>query len=267
MINIFDTVVFGFRPALHGMRNPKESWSKSDSVFYKKQDRSWGACLRLGNTHWVPEEPQIGPLDFELMRKLIVAGNEHRKFMRAIGVWTFIEPNRGCWQEIDTYKIATVRNSCSTMHKLGTRPLTIDDFQDGVIDEPVLKTLNILAAAYRKTKNYKFVIAMKRRLPEGYIQGADYHMNYENAINMFHQRWNHRLPEWRWTGGVNPLPDGRISICDWIYSLPYMAEIIQAEKVAKEAHDDALREEGRQEVRALRCGTLGDKERYNVCKQ
>src|SRR5664279_2709261 len=130
MIHIRNTVVFGFEPALHDMRNPKESWDRSDSDFYyTPPDRDTSSWEGIS----APESPTLGPNDLDLMRRLIIAGPEHRKFLRAIDIWAFIEPNRGCWQEIDTYKIGTVRNSCSTMHKLGTRPLTEEDFQDGVV--------------------------------------------------------------------------------------------------------------------------------------
>lgn len=243
MIRIQNTQIFGFGPALHGMRNPMNSWARSDSTT-KIDHQTWGP-LR----HLVPECPRIGPNDLKLMLNLATAGTEHRKFLRTIVIWTQIEPNRGCWQEIDTYKIATVRNSCSTMHKLGSRPLTVDDFQDGVVRQATLEDLNSLGERYRATKDYDLVIEMKRILPEGFLQLADYLMNYEVALTMFHQRRNHRLPEWRFTGGVNQGPDGRISICDWIYSLPYMAEIIQAIEKKQEERDERLREEGREEIR------------------
>jgi hypothetical protein len=259
MIHISNTVVFGFKPALHGMRNPKESWKKSDSKFYDEwkivSTEEYLPRPVVWETPGVepyykaPECPLIGRKDGDLMRRLIIAGPEHRKFLRAIDVWAFIEPDRGCWQEIDTYKIGTVRNSCSTMHKLGTRPLTEDDFYEGIVLPETLERLNTLGAVYRDTKDFKLVERMKRIIPEGYIQGADYKMSYENALNMFGQRFNHRLPEWRWTGGCSPTPDGRVSLCDWIWSLPYMADIIRWIDEAKEAEKEKYREEGRQQVR------------------
>lgn len=235
MIRITNTQVFGFEAALRGMRNPMESWDRSDTQFL---------------TTAVPTElPNIGPADLKLMRNLIRSGSEHRKFLRSIVIWARIEAPRYVWQEIDTYKVSTVRNSCSTMHKLGSRPLTIDDFQDGVVRQATLEDMNNLGERYRATKDYALVIEMKRILPEGFLQLADYLMNYEVALTMFHQRRNHRLPEWRFTGGVNLGADGRISICDWIYSLPYMAEIIQAIEKKQEEKDECLREEGREEIR------------------
>jgi len=244
MIRITNTIVVGFQPALHGMRNPMESWEKSNSTFYAESPViNWKDQL-------VPENPVLGDNDIDLMCRLIFSGSEHAKFMRDICIWVQIEPNRGCWQELDTYKVSTVRNSCSTMHKLGSRPLTYDDFQDGIVMDSVLDKLNALGAKYRETKDYSLVIEMKRILPEGFLQMANYHMNYANALNMFNQRRNHRLPEWRFTGSVNPLPDGRMSICDWIYSLPYMDYIIKDQKSRQEARIEEYREEGRKEVRA-----------------
>lgn len=248
MIHISNTIVFGFEPALHGMCNPKESWDRSDSEF--------DTGSPYGDPK-VPETPRIGPNDLDLMRRLIIAGPEHRKFLRAIDIWAFIEPDRGCWQEIDTYKIGTVRNSCSTMHKLGTRSLTEADFYEGIVRQDTFDELNRLGALYRgETLNgfmkgdFRLVESMKRILPEGYIQGADYKMSYENALNMFGHRRSHRLPEWRWTGGCNPAPDGRLSLCDWIWSLPYMKEIIGWIEQSEKDKAEVLREEGREQGRA-----------------
>ena len=234
MVYFSNTTVFGFEAALHGMRNPKNSWGKADSQFYSKSSSQPVLHLndyqRASLSYTVPESPIIGPNDKDLMRRLISAGSEHRKFLRAIDIWAFIETNRGCWQEIDTYKVGTVRNSCSTMHKLGSRDLNTDDFQDQYVLPETLYLLNLLGQRYRETKDFDLVIQMKRMLPEAFIQGADYKMSYETALNMFSQRKNHRLPEWKWSG-----PDGpkqpldcckRMSICDWICTLPYMPEII-----------------------------------------
>jgi hypothetical protein len=246
MIRISNTVVFGFEPALHGMRNPMESWNLSDSTFYDPHQVDIIQNFYPGR-YKVPERPCIGKNDLELMRKLVIGGSEHRKFLRAIGIWAFIEPNRGCWQELDTYKVATVRNSCSTMHKLGHRPLIKDDFQNGIVLDSVLNELNRLGAEYRETKDFALVIQMKCMLPEGFLQGADYYMNYENALSMFHQRFNHRLPEWKWT---EKLPFNNLtSICDWIYSLPYMAFLIYSIRKHKTDYEESLREEGRQQLR------------------
>jgi len=234
MIRITETQVFGFKAALRGMRNPMESWDRSDSVVGivpQNPDTTWAneryPWLKVGIV--APEYPCLGNADLTLMKSLILGGNEHRKFLRDIGIWCDIEPNRGCWQELDTYKISTVRNSCSTMHKLGHRDLLMDDFQDSFVDADYLEKINVIGREYRAggKKDFKLVIKMKRMLPEGFLQKATYHMNYENALSMFQQRRNHRLPEWSWTGGTRVV-DGRQSICDWIWSLPYMSWMIDA---------------------------------------
>ena len=221
MIRITETEVFGFRAALRDMRNPMESWDKSDSRFGRDELQALGFA--------VLEYPEIGKNDLELSCKLVKGGTEHRKFLRQIIVNFVIEAPRYVWQEIDTYKVATVRNSCSTMHKLGHRPLTEADFIDGEVLPDTLHNLNLLGELYRKggMKDYDVVRKMKRYLPEGFLQRAGYHMNYETAMSMSRQRKNHRLAEWRWTGGTR-IVDGRQSICDWIFSLPYMAVFLDA---------------------------------------
>ena len=236
MLRITETEVFGFRAAFRDMRNPMESWDKSDSrfgfdvsVYYPNDDsgRLFPKWKDLGFK--IPEWPALGKDDLELACKLIKRGSEHRKFLRQIVINFVIEAPRYVWQEIDTYKVATVRNSCSTMHKLGHRPLTEADFIDGEVLPDTLSELNRLGQEYRDggKKDYDLVRKMKRYLPEGFLQRAGFHMNYETAMSMFRQRKSHRLAEWRWTGGVKVV-DGRQSICDWIFSLPYMACFLDA---------------------------------------
>ena len=222
MLRITETEVFGFWAALRDMRNPMESWDKSDSRF---GDSGVDQGFRVK----IPEFPEIGKNDLELACKLIKGGTEHRKFLRQIVINFVIEAPRYVWQEIDTYKVATVRNSCSTMHKLGHRPLTEKDFIDGEVLVSTLRELNRLGQEYRDggQKDYDLVRKMKRYLPEGFLQRAGFHMNYETAMSMFRQRKSHRLAEWRWTGGVKVV-DSRQSICDWIFSLPYMACFLDA---------------------------------------
>ena len=240
MLRITETEVFGFRAALRDMRNPMESWDKSDSKFgMNKSDEPIDPSQTLdyikllstwqGLGFGVPELPEIGKNDLELACKLIKGGTEHRKFLRQIANNFVIEAPRYVWQEIDTYKVATVRNSCSTMHKLGHRPLTEDDFIDREVLPDTLRELNRLGQEYRDggRRDYDVVRRMKRHLPEGFLQRAGYHMNYETAMSMFRQRKGHRLSEWRWTGGVK-IVDGRQSICDWIFSLPYMSCFLEA---------------------------------------
>lgn len=190
------TTVTGFKTAIHGMRNPMNSWDKSDSVFENHCEDSFS----------------IGDKDNELAMKLIKAGSEHRKFLRLIHISCFITIPRYIWQELDTYKVATVRSSCSTMHKLGFTDLTEDDFQDKVVLLQTLTLLNSIAYDYRLTKDVGLLRKMKQILPEGFLQSADYDMNYETAMNMYYQRKNHRMLEW----------SGKNGICEWIKSLPMM---------------------------------------------
>lgn len=223
-VNFSNTEVFGFNAALRGMRNPMNSWDKGDSVCHGD------------------ETPSIGPNDYKLALSLIKAGTEHRKFLRSIIIWTDIEAPRYVWQELDTYKVSTVRNSCSTMHKLGSRDLVREDFSCGMVMPEVLNEINVLAAQYRNLKLLKespskvdsIQRQMKQILPEGFLQKATYTMNYETALTMFKQRRNHRLPEWRFfdedchKDPVLSIKDEDTSITNWIFSLPYMNSIIKS---------------------------------------
>lgn len=195
-MKIENTTVTGFKAAIHGMRNPMNSWNKSDSIF--NEDGTF----------------VIGTNDNELAKKLIKAGTEHRKFLRMIHIQCFFTLPRYIWTELDTYKVSTIRMSCSTMHKLGMTDLKEDDFQDKMVLGTTLDILNSLGKAYRENKNVKLLRKMKQILPEGFLQSADYDMNYETAINMYHQRKNHRMSEW----------SGENGICKWIESLPMMNE-------------------------------------------
>jgi hypothetical protein len=214
--------IYGFKAAFRGMRSPLESWNKSDSTF----DGEMIFRCPIG-TDWgmtVLEDPKIGSKDLQLACKLIKGGSEHRKFLRQIMIWFDITIPRYVWTELDTYKVATVRNSCSTMHKLGTRDLTQDDFELP-ISEPLLKELNTYGILFRQAKVIKDHKEMgrirheyKNILPEGFLQKATFTMNYETALSMYFQRRNHRLPEWK--------ANKEGSICSFIASLPYMKDFI-----------------------------------------
>lgn len=220
--------VYGFKRALHGMRNPMDSWDNSDSEFFVYMDH-------FADTYWPNpshlfitslEMPEIGPNDLKLALKLIKGGSEHRKFLRQIQIWFDITVPRYVWTELDTYKVATVRNSCSTMHKLGTRDLIQDDFQLP-IDEHLLSLLNQYGTAFREAKEGKDYKAMgrirheyKNILPEGFLQKATFSMSYETAMSMYFQRRKHRLPEWK--------EDCEGSITSFIKNLPYMRDFIEA---------------------------------------
>jgi len=237
MIQIDHIQVFGFGHVLRNMRNPKESWARSDSAGV---DPTAPKCLWLGIIE-TPDFPYIGPKDLELLTNLVAGGSEHRKVIRTLQIWIDIVPWRGMWQEVDTYKIATVRNSCSTMHKLGYRDLVPADFQDEDVDLEYLARLNVLAAEYRASghKDKALLMKIKHRLPEGFLQRAGLQFNYETALTMFSQRRSHAVPEWRWSGAGKPdLPDTALtddmragrwpSVCDMLWRLPLFKELVLA---------------------------------------
>ena len=213
--------VYGFKSALRGMRNAKESWHLIDSRFMNDISNDvYIPWLDEGlDTPWSPEIevlewPKIGPADMKLAKTLIKGGKSHRKFLRQIQVWWDITIPRAIWQELDTYKVATVRNSCSTMHKLGTRDLTKSDFQDEEITTVQLQLLNQLGKNYREDKTTENLHAIKMQLPESFLQKATYTFNYETAITIYYDRMNHRMKEWSGPGGI----------CEYLAKLPYFKE-------------------------------------------
>jgi len=203
-MEIEKTEIYGFMAALQGMRNPMNSWDKSDSKLYT-------------NTYNVekisyPEAYCIGPEDLKLANSLIISGPEHAKFLRQIQIWTNITIPRYIWQELDTYKISTVRNSCSTRPNTLKKQIFTQDCFEQPIPECFLNHLNNLIEQ-TKNKSLKerndILRTIKNCLPEGFLQKATYSLNYQTALNMYHQRKNHWLQEWH-------------IICSWIKSLPYM---------------------------------------------
>jgi hypothetical protein len=216
-MKIEHTEVYGFQAAFRGMRNPFDSWDKSDSSFWGPDTREMRERLGFPNI-FVPEIPVIGSGDLSLACKLIRMGGDHRKFLRMIMVWCDFVVPRYLWQEIDTYKVATVRNSCSTMNTLGRRHVTQEDFETPV-SEVILRELNKAVDDFQSSGDKTDVrVKLKNDLPEGFLQRATYLMSYETVFRMFHSRSNHRLPMW------SVKIDG--SICSWILSLPYMKEFV-----------------------------------------
>ena len=205
-----NTEVWGFEHSIRGMRNPLESWNKSDSCYIDKRFN---------------DQFHIGKNDLALMQKLIKAGSEHRKFLRQIFVSVDITAPLYWWKEFDTYKIGTVSNSTSTMHKLASTPITIDCFEMGnfedltVFDistvwEILIFDLERLRKLYNETKDKRYWKELIRLLPESWLQKRTITMNYENILNMYRQRKNHKLTEWS------------KSFCDWVKTLPYAEELI-----------------------------------------
>ena len=207
-----NTAVYNIYNAILGARNPMNSWDKSDSVFK-------GYNGKIENT-------SIGKNDLELMQKLIKAGSEHRKFLRQIFVAVDITAPLYFFKELDTYKVGTVANSTSTMHKLASTPITIDCFEMGdftpFIDNfkidlswrTVVSYLEQLRQKYNETKDKRYWKELIRLLPESWLQKRTVAMNYENILNMYRQRKNHKLTEWS------------KSFCDWVKTLPYAEELI-----------------------------------------
>lgn len=215
---------------IRGMRNPLNSWDKSDSK--ECRDLFCGEC----NEECLPYSNGfiIGSNDFDLMKRLDKAGTEHRKFMRMIAVYIDITAPLYWWKEFDTYKVGTVTNSCSTMHKIAAKEFTMEDFscehletisrldEDGEEYKPymlmkeMIKCLNACRKTFMETKNKTDWWQLIQLLPSSYNQKRTVMLNYEVLANMYHQRNNHKLDEWR-------------TFCEWIKTLP-CSELITGEE-------------------------------------
>lgn len=227
------TEVWGFEHAIRGMRNPWESWDKSDSIFHYVVAKDTNG--RMFYKEAIPAEIsdccKLGKKDLDLMQKLIKAGSEHRKFLRQIFVSVDITAPLYWWKEFDTYKIGTVSNSCSTMHKLASTTITMDCFEmDDFADSneesnhynlytksmwsKLIDHLEALRKEFNETKDKRYWKELIRLLPESWLQKRTITMNYENLLNMYRQRKNHKLTEWS------------KSFCDWVKNLPYAEELI-----------------------------------------
>lgn len=226
-----DTEVWGFRKALKGMRNPMNSWDKSDSksVYPATIDGKDD----LNGCHYL-----IGKNDMRLAQQLIRAGSEHRKFMRQIFVSVDIIAPLFWWKEFDTYKVGTVRNSCSTMHKIHVKSFEKDDFTHIGIDEvgditqktldTVLETLEYCRIKFNDTKEKKYWRAIIELLPDSYNMRATITFDYENLLSMCSkgQRRFHKQNEW--SGIDYPNEENFIS---WTRTLPYAQELIFIDEV------------------------------------
>lgn len=196
MIKVENVEVWGFSHAIRGMRNPLESWAKSDS--YSGEAHIFENCREctLG-------EFFVGKNDLDLMQRLYKAGTEHRKYLRQIFVSLDITAPLYWWKEFDTYKIGTVANSCSTMHKIHAKKFTLDDFSHEHLTESfhavisgIISDLNTARKLYRETNDKTWWWQMIQILPSSYNQKRTITMNYENVMNMIHQREHHKLDEW-----------------------------------------------------------------------
>ena len=217
MIKFENTEVFNFEGAIRGMRNPLNSWDKSDSYYtYGNVDTPDGS---LGETYI------IGPNDLDLARRLIKAGSDHRKFLRQIFVSVDITAPLYWWKEFDTYKVGTVANSCSTMHKIHAKPIELSDFSidDFEVEgshtlardfEQFVNYCEWLRQKYLETKDRKYWRALIQVLPESYNQKRTVTFSYETLRNIRGSRRNHKLSEWS------------VGFMAWIDFLPYAEELI-----------------------------------------
>ncbi|MBQ1233313.1 MAG: hypothetical protein IIX86_07270 [Clostridia bacterium] len=203
MLTTEKSAVMNFEGAIRGARNPMNSWSRMDSYY----DESGNFVL--------------GPNDLDLAKRLAHAGSDHRKFLRQIFVTVDITAPLYWWKEFDTYKVGTTANSTSTMHKIHAKEFTRDDFSCDRMDEGGLALLDQVIA-YLESERQKFLADkndkqawhnMIQTLPSSYNQMRTVTLNYENLINMYYARRNHKLAEWH-------------VLCDWILSLPYAQELI-----------------------------------------
>ena len=224
MIKFENTEVIGWESAIRGMRNPMNSWEKSDSRWEPQFDTETGPC----HGFFV-----IGPNDLNLMARLRNAGTDHRKFMRMITVYVDITAPLYWWKEFDTYKIGTVANSCSTMHKIAAKEFTLEDFSHEHLfteenlryeAEPdslkllntIINALNVYRLAYLEEGDKSIWWQMIQLLPSSYNQRRTVMLNYEVLANIYKSRKNHKLDEWS------------VGFMEWIESLPY-SELITGE--------------------------------------
>lgn len=223
MIKFENTEVVGWVSAIRGMRNPMNSWEKSDS--------GWSPDWPRDNYIFVDEDTDnylelaIGPNDQKLMTALRNAGTDHRKFMRMITVYVDITAPLYWWKEFDTYKVGTVANSCSTMHKIADKEFTLEDFscEHLISDEAIpcrvysaksmmeatVNNLNTFRKLYLETQDKKYWWQMIQLLPSSYNQRRTVMLNYEVIANIYKSRKNHKLDEWSF------------GFIEWILSLPY----------------------------------------------
>lgn len=214
------TRVCGFENALYGMRNPKNSWNKIDSKFgFCSINDVTDDMVVLHKNNNICEYAIIGENDMELAQTLIKAGSEHRKFLRQIQVEVTITAPLYWWKEFSTYKIGTVANSTSTMHKLASTPITLDCFECGeMIYDSTIDKLEMTRMCYLETKDKKFWKKLIVNLPESWLQTRTITMNYENILSMIHHRKNHKLSEWS------------VDFINWAKTLPYANELLFLEK-------------------------------------
>ena len=229
---------------IEGMRNPMNSWLKSDSQVCNYMSKGYcDACEKQGNCATYREETDfyLGGMDEDLMQRLSNAGTDHRKFMRMMPVYVRITAPLYWWKEFDTYKVGTVANSCSTMHKIQEKEFTLDDFSTEhlndillgtfipisnndhmtvspkeILERFIIPSLNHARTEFLESKDKAYWWQMIQILPSSYNQTRNIMMNYEVLANIYKSRKDHKLDEWR-------------AFCKWIETLPY-SELIVGEK-------------------------------------
>lgn len=222
MLKVEHIETWGFGHAIRGMRNPMNSWDKSDSYDCQAYFAECYGCTSAAYCSLSANMHVVGPNDLDLMRRLYKAGPEHRKYLRQIFVSMDITAPLYWWKEFDTYKVGTVANSCSTMHKIHSKKFELDDFSHQHITEDVsceafrhiVNALNFNRDMYLETKDKKWWWNMIQLLPSSYNQKRTVTMNYENVMSIIHQRSNHKLDEWH-------------IFIDYLESLPYVKEIME----------------------------------------
>lgn len=256
MIKFEKTEVMGWQQAIRGMRNPMNSWEKSDSDICKGGDDGIGCenCAAYDCGHTYDHSFQLGKNDMELMKRLRNAGTDHRKFMRMITVYVDITAPLYWWKEFDTYKVGTVANSCSTMHKIADKEFTLEDFscehlrtnKDDFFNatktpfsalnmmEDMVFILNTYREKYIETKDKEYWWQMIQLLPSSYNQKRTVLLNYEVLANIYKSRKGHKLDEWclhepEWEFDTAEL--WQFGFCDWIESLPYSELITGSESL------------------------------------
>ena len=244
MIKVENTEVIGWEHAIRGMRNPMNSWTGSDSGYCGGDnhigcvhchfagdkehnekiiatDFTYGYDILPCGKKEFTGEYEVGHKDYELMRKLCKAGTDHRKFMRMITVYVDVTAPLYWWKEYATYKVGTVANSCSTMHKIAAKEFTLDDFScehlnghSEMVLEDVIKALNAEREYYLKSNDKSAWWQIIQLLPSSYNQRRTLMLNYEVLVNIYKSRRGHKLDEWK-------------TFCEWIDTLPY-SELITA---------------------------------------
>ena len=246
MIEIENFDVMGWEAAIRGMRNPMNSWEQSDS--------GWDESIYHNDKEYITvmsedfSDYEVGPNDQDLMKRLRNAGTDHRKFMRMITVYVDIAAPLYWWKEFDTYKVGTVANSCSTMHKIADKEFTLEDFScEHLNDEDIsslhkvwmtpldilrctIEMLNAYRESYLETKDKQDWWQMIQLLPSSYNQRRTVMLNYEVLANMYRSRKNHKLDEWH-------------VFCDWIKSLPYSELITGVFDEPEGANNDKMYKE------------------------